>query len=67
MFQNNAAPALVLMTLCMWMLKVLLLHNDSLALRLLAMWLELWSGVSWPTLTMCILHMPAHVRARVHV
>lgn len=34
-----------IMTRCMCVLKVLLLHNDSLALRLVGMWLALWSGV----------------------
>lgn len=61
-------PPFVIMTLCMCVcvLKVLLLHNDSLALRLVGMWLEVWSGLSRAVL-MCILYVPTHVRARVHV
>lgn len=34
-------------------LEVWLLHNDSLALRLLGMWLQLWSGCLHDVYTVC--------------
>lgn len=40
------------MSLCM--LKLLLHHSDSLAARLVGMWLELWLGLLQAVLMMCI-------------
>lgn len=52
------------MSLCM--LRLLLLHGDSLALGLVGMWLGLWLGVLWAVSMMCMracIHTHECVRA----